>query len=93
MSQAVPRPCLTETEMLRNLNKEFRGNGLSGELYSRLIRNGAVMHMKNACSPVSREVKISTARAAAGSAPRWSNTSLVWAYGSSEIRRSARFTT
>ncbi|MER5435070.1 hypothetical protein [Streptomyces sp. NPDC002588] len=51
---------LAETEMLRNLNKEFRGNGLPDELYSKLIRNGAVMHMKNACSPTSRDVKIST---------------------------------
>ncbi|MFF4583927.1 hypothetical protein [Streptomyces sp. NPDC001388] len=51
---------LAETEMLRNLNKEFRGNGLPDELYSKLIRNGAVMHMKNACSPASHDVKIST---------------------------------
>lgn len=51
---------LAETEMLRNLNKEFRGNGLPDELYSKLIRNGAVMHMKNACSPTSQDVKIST---------------------------------
>ncbi|MEU9392689.1 hypothetical protein AB0D86_22145 [Streptomyces sp. NPDC048324] len=51
---------LAETEMLRNLNKEFRGNGLPDELYSRLVRNGAVMHMKNACSPTPRDVKIST---------------------------------
>ncbi|MGW2515912.1 hypothetical protein ACWC09_02540 [Streptomyces sp. NPDC001617] len=51
---------LAETEMLRNLNKEFRGNGLPDELYSRLIRNGAVMHMKNACSPTPQDVKIST---------------------------------
>ncbi|GAA3823507.1 hypothetical protein GCM10022403_066200 [Streptomyces coacervatus] len=54
---------LAETEMLRNLNKEFRGNGLPDELYSRLVRNGAVMHMKNACSPTPQDVKIST--------PRW----------------------
>ena len=54
---------LAETEMLRNLNKEFRGNGLPDELYSRLVRNGAVMHMKNSCSPTSEDVKIST--------PRW----------------------
>ncbi|MFI5689691.1 hypothetical protein [Streptomyces sp. NPDC051636] len=52
-----------ETEMLRNLNVEFRGNGLPDELYSRLVRNGAVMHMKNACSPTPRDVKITT--------PRW----------------------
>ncbi|MFJ4623102.1 hypothetical protein [Streptomyces sp. NPDC088812] len=51
---------LAETEMLRNLNKEFRGNGLPDELYSRLVRHGAVMHMKNACSPTSRDVRIST---------------------------------
>ncbi|MFJ8104631.1 hypothetical protein [Streptomyces sp. NPDC096132] len=51
---------LAETEMLRNLNKEFRGNGLPDELYSKLIRNGAVMHMKNACSPTVQDVKIST---------------------------------
>jgi hypothetical protein len=51
---------LAETEMLRNLNKEFRGNGLPDELYSKLIRNGAVMHMKNACTPASQDVKICT---------------------------------
>ncbi|NNN32734.1 hypothetical protein HLK59_20690 [Streptomyces sp. S3(2020)] len=51
---------LAETEMLRNLNKEFRGNGLPDELYSKLVRNGAVMHMKNACSPSPEDVKIST---------------------------------
>ncbi|MBG0855302.1 hypothetical protein I2W78_26495 [Streptomyces spinoverrucosus] len=51
---------LAETEMLRNLNREFRGNGLPDELYSRLVRNGAVMHMKNACPPSSRDVKIGT---------------------------------
>ncbi|MFI6038860.1 hypothetical protein ACIBBD_32950 [Streptomyces sp. NPDC051315] len=51
---------LAETEMLRNLNKEFRGNGLPDELYSKLVRNGAVMHMKNTCSPTPRDVKIST---------------------------------
>ncbi|MFJ3302291.1 hypothetical protein ACIPSA_04075 [Streptomyces sp. NPDC086549] len=54
---------LAETEMLRNLNVEFRGNGLPEELYSKLVRNGAVMHMKNACSPTPRDVKIAT--------PRW----------------------
>ncbi|MGW6524922.1 hypothetical protein ACWGA9_43795 [Streptomyces sp. NPDC054950] len=61
---------LAETEMLRNLNKEFRGNGLPDELYSLLVRNGAVMHMKNTCSPTSQDVRISTpdwaVRAAAG---------------------------
>ncbi|WTR22534.1 hypothetical protein OHA95_17265 [Streptomyces canus] len=46
--------------MLRNLNKEFRGNGLPDELYSKLVRNGAVMHMKNACSPSPEDVKILT---------------------------------
>ncbi|MFI9542995.1 hypothetical protein ACIHAR_03420 [Streptomyces sp. NPDC052016] len=51
---------LAETEMLRNLNKEFRDNALPDELYSKLVRNGAVMHMKNTCSPTSRDVKIST---------------------------------
>ncbi|MFF8974051.1 hypothetical protein [Streptomyces sp. NPDC014995] len=51
---------LGETEMLRHLNREFRGNGLPDELYSKLVRNGAVMHMKNACSPTPRDVKIST---------------------------------
>ncbi|MFJ4519769.1 hypothetical protein ACIP4Y_02255 [Streptomyces sp. NPDC088810] len=54
---------LAETEMLRNLNVEFRGNGLRDELYSRLVRNGAVLHMKNTCSPSPRDVKIPT--------PRW----------------------
>ena len=51
---------LAETEMLRNLNMEFRGNGLPDELYSRLVRNGAVMHMKNSCSPAPEDVKIGT---------------------------------
>lgn len=54
---------LAETEMLRNLNKEFRANELSEELYSQLVRNGAVMHMKNTCAPGSGDVKIGT--------PRW----------------------
>ncbi|MDH6215664.1 hypothetical protein [Streptomyces pseudovenezuelae] len=54
---------LAETEMLRNLNMEFRGNGLPDELYSKLVRNGAVMHMKNSCSPAPEDVKIGT--------PRW----------------------
>jgi hypothetical protein len=61
---------LAETEMLRNLNKEFRGNGLPDELYSTLIRNGAVMHMKNTCSPTPRDVKIATPRWAADAAAR-----------------------
>ncbi|MEU2777965.1 hypothetical protein ABZ646_35040 [Streptomyces sp. NPDC007162] len=51
---------LAETEMLRKLNVEFRGNGLPDELYSKLIRNGAVMHMKNTCSPAAGDVKIRT---------------------------------
>ncbi|MEU5311768.1 hypothetical protein [Streptomyces sp. NPDC021562] len=51
---------LAETEMLRKLNVEFRGNGLPDELYSKLIRNGAVMHMKNTCSPTAGDVKIRT---------------------------------
>ncbi|MEU2334502.1 hypothetical protein ABZ608_13000 [Streptomyces sp. NPDC013172] len=46
--------------MLRKLNVEFRGNGLPDELYSKLIRNGAVMHMKNTCSPAAGDVKIRT---------------------------------
>jgi hypothetical protein len=54
---------LAETEMLRNLNVEFRGNGLPDELYSRLVRGGAVLHMKNACPPEPGDVKIVT--------PRW----------------------
>ncbi|MGW7242556.1 hypothetical protein [Streptomyces sp. NPDC054804] len=51
---------LAETEMLRKLNVEFRGNGLPDELYSKLVRNGGVMHMKNTCSPTAADVKIST---------------------------------
>lgn len=54
---------LAETEMLRNLNVEFRGNGLPDELYSQLVRYGAVMHMKNSCTPGPEDVKIRT--------PRW----------------------
>ncbi|MEV8599784.1 hypothetical protein AB0465_07755 [Streptomyces griseoviridis] len=61
---------LAETEMLRNLNKEFRGNGLPDELYSTLVRNGAVMHMKNACSPTPDDVRISTPGWALESAAR-----------------------
>ncbi|WP_051827819.1 hypothetical protein [Streptomyces bicolor] len=53
---------LAETEMLRNLNKEFRAN-LPAELYSQLARNGAVTHMKNTCTPGPGDVKIGT--------PRW----------------------
>ncbi|MCF1597971.1 hypothetical protein [Streptomyces muensis] len=51
---------LAETEMLRNLNKEFRANELPAELYSQLVRNGAVMHMKNTCTPGFGDVKIRT---------------------------------
>ncbi|WAZ21687.1 hypothetical protein STRCI_002878 [Streptomyces cinnabarinus] len=51
---------LAETEMLRNLNVEFRGNELPDELYSQLVRYGAVMHMKNACAPGPDDVKICT---------------------------------
>ncbi|PBC63848.1 hypothetical protein BKI49_11970 [Streptomyces sp. Tue6028] len=51
---------LAETEMLRMLNTEFRGNGLPDEIYSRLVRNGAVMHMKNTCRPASDDARIST---------------------------------
>ncbi|WP_406416197.1 hypothetical protein [Streptomyces sp. NBC_01614] len=51
---------LAETEMLRNLNKEFRANELPEELYSQLVRNGAVMHMKNTCAPGPGDVKICT---------------------------------
>jgi hypothetical protein len=51
---------LAETEMLRNLNKEFRANALPAELYSQLVRYGAVMHMKNACPPGPGDVKIGT---------------------------------
>ncbi|MFE5400654.1 hypothetical protein ACFQ9Z_04480 [Streptomyces sp. NPDC056580] len=54
--------------MLRNLDVEFRGNGLPEELYSRLIRNGAVMHMKNSCSPTPADVRIATRRWAAEAA-------------------------
>ncbi|MER5938775.1 hypothetical protein ABT121_15800 [Streptomyces sp. NPDC001928] len=51
---------LAETEMLRNLNREFRANELPEELYSQLVRNGAVMHMKNTCAPGPGDVKICT---------------------------------
>jgi hypothetical protein len=51
---------LAETEMLRKLNMEFRGNGLPDELYSKLVRNGAVMHMKNTCPPAPDDARIST---------------------------------
>ncbi|MER7685915.1 hypothetical protein [Streptomyces sp. NPDC097610] len=52
-----------ETEMLRKLNREFRGNGLPDEVYSRMVRGGAVMHMKNACLPAPDDARITT--------PRW----------------------
>ncbi|MFK0018145.1 hypothetical protein [Streptomyces sp. NPDC090798] len=54
---------LAETEMLRKLNMEFRGNGLPDELYSKMVRGGAVMHMKNACRPAPDDARITT--------PRW----------------------
>ncbi|MFD0314974.1 hypothetical protein [Streptomyces flavalbus] len=54
---------LAETEMLRHLNVEFRAHGLPEQLYSRLIRYGAVMHMKNVYAPTPEDVKIFT--------PRW----------------------
>ncbi|MFF2130076.1 hypothetical protein ACFVW1_32805 [Streptomyces olivochromogenes] len=54
---------LAETEMLRKLNREFRGNGLPDEVYSRMVRGGAVMHMKNACRPAPDDARITT--------PRW----------------------
>ena len=49
--------------MLCRLNREFRGNGFPDELYSRLVRNGAVMHvmhMKNACRPAADDARIVT---------------------------------
>jgi hypothetical protein len=49
-----------ETEMLRNLNVEFRGQGLPDGLYSTLVRNGAVMRMKNAYRPAPRDGRIAT---------------------------------
>ncbi|MCX4592059.1 hypothetical protein OG819_20690 [Streptomyces sp. NBC_01549] len=54
---------LAETEMLRKLNMEFRGNGLPDEVYSKMVRNGAVMHMKNTCRPAPDDARITT--------PRW----------------------
>ncbi|WP_405917145.1 hypothetical protein [Streptomyces sp. NBC_00728] len=51
---------LAETEMLRMLNVEFRGNGLPDEIYSKLVRNGAVPRMKNSCRPAPDDVPIST---------------------------------
>jgi hypothetical protein len=51
---------LAETEMLRKLNTEFRGNGLPDEVYSKMVRGGAVMHMKNTCRPAPGEARITT---------------------------------
>ncbi|MGW2635508.1 hypothetical protein [Streptomyces sp. NPDC001348] len=51
---------LAETEMLRNLDVEFRGNGPPAELYSEPVRNGAVMHMENMCSPIPRDMRTGT---------------------------------
>ncbi|WP_367666973.1 hypothetical protein [Streptomyces sp. DG2A-72] len=51
---------LAETEMLRNLDVEFRGSGLPEGLYSRLVRYDAVTHMKNTCAPGPDDVKIGT---------------------------------
>ncbi|MGW2643345.1 hypothetical protein ACWC2T_00220 [Streptomyces sp. NPDC001393] len=50
--------------MLRNLDVEFRGNGLPDELYFRLVRGNAVFHMENACPSPSGDVKIVTPRRA-----------------------------
>ncbi|MEV7365656.1 hypothetical protein [Streptomyces sp. NPDC091299] len=52
-----------ETEMLRRLNIEFRGHGLPDELYSALVRNGAVLRMKSSCAPGPDDHRIHT--------PRW----------------------
>ncbi|WP_344602121.1 hypothetical protein [Streptomyces glaucus] len=49
-----------EAEMLRNLNREFRGNGLPDELYSALVRKGAVPHLKNTCAPSPQDARIGT---------------------------------
>ncbi|MGW3952804.1 hypothetical protein ACWEKM_18180 [Streptomyces sp. NPDC004752] len=81
--QAVPDAAnrslaLAEPELPRNprnprdLHGEFRGNVLPDELYSRLVRNGAVMDMKNTCSPTPHDVKIvpSESAARAWTAPR-----------------------
>ncbi|MFD7435690.1 hypothetical protein [Streptomyces sp. NPDC059861] len=64
---------LAGTEILRNPGREFRGNGLPGEPHSRLAGNEAVTHMKNACAPYSRDVKICTPRwvLAAAAAAAW----------------------
>ncbi|MFF3633688.1 hypothetical protein [Streptomyces sp. NPDC002250] len=44
--------------MLRNLDVEFRGNGLRDELHSRLVRNGAVTHMENMCGSAPADARI-----------------------------------
>ncbi|MFJ7963688.1 hypothetical protein [Streptomyces sp. NPDC096324] len=49
-----------ETEMLRILNREFRGNGLPDEIYSKLVRNGAVPRMRKSRRPSSDDIGIST---------------------------------
>ncbi|MFD5519124.1 hypothetical protein [Streptomyces sp. NPDC127066] len=49
-----------ETEMLRILNREFRGNGLPDEIYSKLVRGGAVARMKNVCRPAPDGERIGT---------------------------------
>jgi hypothetical protein len=59
---------LAETEMLRKLNVEFRGHELPEELYSQLIRYGAIMHMKNTCAPAKDEARIVTPQWAAEAA-------------------------
>ena len=46
--------------MLRNLDQEFRGNEPPGELYSRRVRNGAVILMEKACGPPTGGVKTGT---------------------------------
>ncbi len=56
--------------MLRNLDVEFRGNGLTAEPYSRLARNGAVPLMKNACGPASEDVKTRPALPSAAAPPQ-----------------------
>ncbi|MFE4048074.1 hypothetical protein [Streptomyces sp. YIM B13518] len=70
LPHGLPRPVpetanrsltLAGTEMPRNLDKEFRGNGLPEEPYSKPV--GAIAHMRNACGPTPRDVRIRT--------PRW----------------------
>ncbi|MFE9607351.1 hypothetical protein [Streptomyces sp. NPDC006012] len=57
-------PTYAGTEMLWKLDVEFRGNSLPDEIYSRLVRNGVVMHMENMCSPGPDDVKNVAARRA-----------------------------